>query len=157
MLKFIAPPPSSLSHKEFLHSKNVLHRNIRAHSVLVTKEFTAKLWGLHGVYMRKNQGAVQREDPSMKKWQAPELLAKRIPGQSSDMWAFHQHLSTHFIHQFHCWPVNSDLFLPLTGWLTPWSSLVLPAGPLVFYCLKWRHWVSSVVVKKICNIFLLFD
>lgn len=76
-------PP--LSHKEFLHSKNVLHGNIRARSVLVTKEFTAKLWGLHGVYMRKNQGAIQREDPSMKKWQAPELLARRIPGQSCDM------------------------------------------------------------------------
>lgn len=75
-----------LSHmKEFLHSKNILHGNIRAHSVLVTKEFTAKLWGLHGVFVRKNQGAIQREDPSMKKWQAPELLAKRIPGQSSDM------------------------------------------------------------------------
>lgn len=73
---------------EFLHSKNVLHGNIRAHSVLVTKEFTAKLWGLRGVYMRKNQGAIQREDPSMKKWQAPELLAKRIPGQSSDIWSF---------------------------------------------------------------------
>lgn len=72
----------------FLHSKNFLHGNIRARGVLVTKEFTAKLWGLHGVYMRNNKGASQREDPSMKKWQAPELLAKRIPGQSSDIWSF---------------------------------------------------------------------
>lgn len=75
-------PPS---HQEFLHSKNFLHGNIRARGVLVTKEFTAKLWGLHGVYTRNNKGTSQREDPSMKKWQAPELLAKRIPGQSSDM------------------------------------------------------------------------
>ncbi|XP_070691813.1 tyrosine-protein kinase STYK1b [Pempheris klunzingeri] len=73
---------------EFLHSKDLLHGNIRARSVLVTKEFTAKLWGLHGVYTRKNQGATQRDDPSMKKWRAPELLAKRPAGQSSDIWSF---------------------------------------------------------------------
>ncbi|XP_035528539.1 tyrosine-protein kinase STYK1b [Morone saxatilis] len=73
---------------EFLHSKDLLHGNIRARSVLVTKEFTAKLWGLHGVYTRKNQGATQKDDPSMKKWQAPELLAKRPAGQSSDIWSF---------------------------------------------------------------------
>lgn len=73
---------------EFLHSKDLLHGNIRARSVLVTKECTAKLWGLHGVYTRKTQGATQRDDPSMKKWQAPELLAKRPAGQSSDIWSF---------------------------------------------------------------------
>lgn len=73
---------------EFLHSKDLLHGNIRARSVLVSKEFTAKLWGLHGVYTRKNQGATQRDDPSMKKWQAPELLARRPASQSSDTWSF---------------------------------------------------------------------
>lgn len=72
--------------QEFLHSKDLLHGNICARSVLVTKDFTAKLWGLHGVYTRKNQGATQKDDPSKKKWQAPELLAKRPAGQSSDMW-----------------------------------------------------------------------
>lgn len=72
--------------QEFLHSKDLLHGNIRARSVLVTREYTAKLWGLHGVFTRKNQGATQRDDPSVKKWQAPELLAKRPTGQSSDMW-----------------------------------------------------------------------
>lgn len=78
-------PLSCRPDQEFLHSKDLLHGNIRAHSVLITKEFTAKLWGLHGVYTRKNQGATQRDDPSMKKWQAPELLAKRPAGQSSDV------------------------------------------------------------------------
>ncbi|XP_076593672.1 tyrosine-protein kinase STYK1b [Chaetodon auriga] len=73
---------------EFLHSKDLIHGNIRARNVLVTKEFTAKLWGLHGVYTRKNQGATQKDDPSMKKWQAPELLAKRPASQSSDVWSF---------------------------------------------------------------------
>uniref|UniRef100_A0A3B4U8T4 Serine/threonine/tyrosine kinase 1b n=1 Tax=Seriola dumerili TaxID=41447 RepID=A0A3B4U8T4_SERDU len=73
---------------EFLHSKDLVHGNLRAHSVLVSKEFTAKLWGLHGVYTRKNQGATQRDDPSMKKWQAPEVLAKRPASQSSDIWSF---------------------------------------------------------------------
>ncbi|GAA6220536.1 tyrosine-protein kinase STYK1-like [Lates japonicus] len=73
---------------EFLHSKDLLHGNIRARNVLVSKEFTAKLWGLHGVYTRKNQGATQRDDPSMKKWQAPEVLARKPPSQSSDIWSF---------------------------------------------------------------------
>ncbi|KAM7383312.1 hypothetical protein PAMP_002976 [Pampus punctatissimus] len=72
----------------FLHSKDLLHGNIRARSVLVSREFTAKLWGLHGVYTRKNQVDSQRDDPSMKKWQAPELLAKRPASQSSDIWSF---------------------------------------------------------------------
>uniref|UniRef100_A0AAQ4RJN9 Protein kinase domain-containing protein n=1 Tax=Gasterosteus aculeatus aculeatus TaxID=481459 RepID=A0AAQ4RJN9_GASAC len=73
---------------DFLHNKDLLHGNIRARSVLVTKDSTAKLWGLHGVYTRKNQGATQKEDPSMKKWQAPELLVKRAASQSSDIWSF---------------------------------------------------------------------
>lgn len=73
---------------EFLHSKDLLHGNIRARSVLVSKEHTAKLWGLHGVYTRKSQGTTQKDDPSMKKWQAPEVLARRPPSQSSDIWSF---------------------------------------------------------------------
>ncbi|CAJ1062472.1 tyrosine-protein kinase STYK1b [Xyrichtys novacula] len=73
---------------EFLHSKDLLHGNIRARSVLVSREHTAKLWGLHGVYTRKNQGATQKDDPSMKKWQAPELLVRKPASQSSDIWSF---------------------------------------------------------------------
>ncbi|XP_035498102.1 tyrosine-protein kinase STYK1b [Scophthalmus maximus] len=73
---------------EFLHGKDLLHGNIRARSVLVSKGFTAKLWGLHGVYTRKNQGATWKEDLSMKKWQAPEVLTKRPVSQSSDVWSF---------------------------------------------------------------------
>ncbi|KAM9852177.1 tyrosine-protein kinase STYK1b [Aulostomus maculatus] len=73
---------------EFLHSKDLLHGNVRARSVLVSRQYTAKLWGLHGVYTRKNQGATQRDDPSMKKWQAPEILARRSASQKSDVWSF---------------------------------------------------------------------
>ncbi|XP_077454705.1 tyrosine-protein kinase STYK1b [Stigmatopora argus] len=72
----------------FLHSKDLLHGNLRARSVLVSKVHTAKLWGLHGVYMRTNQAASKKDDPSMKKWQAPEILAKRNVGPSSDVWSF---------------------------------------------------------------------
>lgn len=74
-----------LSLQMYLHSKDLLHGNIRARSVLVSKAHTAKLWGLHGVFTRKNQAATQKDDPSMKKWQAPEILAKRDVGPSSDM------------------------------------------------------------------------
>ncbi|XP_013868069.1 tyrosine-protein kinase STYK1b [Austrofundulus limnaeus] len=73
---------------EFLHSKDLLHGNIRARNVLVSKQLTAKLWGLHGVYTRKDQKATQKEDPSMKKWQAPEMLVKKPATQRSDVWSF---------------------------------------------------------------------
>lgn len=73
---------------EFLHSKELLHGNIRAHSVLVSKQLTAKVWGLHGVYTRTNKKASQRDDPSMKKWQAPELLVRKGATKSSDIWSF---------------------------------------------------------------------
>ncbi|XP_034030434.1 tyrosine-protein kinase STYK1-like isoform X2 [Thalassophryne amazonica] len=72
----------------YLHSKELQHGNIRAHSVLVSKACTAKLWGLYGVYTRKNQSATQKDDPSMKKWQAPEVLAKRPASHGSDIWSF---------------------------------------------------------------------
>ncbi|XP_026226382.1 tyrosine-protein kinase STYK1b [Anabas testudineus] len=73
---------------EFLHSKDLIHGNIRARSVLISKDFTAKLWGLHGVYTRKNKAATQKDDSSMKKWQAPEVLVKKTATQSSDVWSF---------------------------------------------------------------------
>ncbi|KAJ3598020.1 hypothetical protein NHX12_001534 [Muraenolepis orangiensis] len=73
---------------EYLHGKDLLHGNIRARSVLVSREYTAKLWGLEGVYTRKNQEANQKDDPGMKKWQAPELLARKPASQSSDVWSF---------------------------------------------------------------------
>ncbi|XP_077431678.1 tyrosine-protein kinase STYK1b [Vanacampus margaritifer] len=72
----------------YLHSKDLLHGNIRARSILVSEAHTAKLWGLHGVFTRKNQGATQKDEPSMKKWQAPEILARRTVGPSSDVWSF---------------------------------------------------------------------
>ncbi|KAJ8005161.1 hypothetical protein DPEC_G00143770 [Dallia pectoralis] len=73
---------------EFLHKRDLIHGNICAHSVLVSKELTAKLWGLGGVYTRKTQGAAQNEVTSLKKWQAPELLARRPASPSSDVWSF---------------------------------------------------------------------
>lgn len=80
----LRPPPSS-HRQEFLHSKGLLHGNVRARSVLVSGEFTAKLWGLHGVYARQSRGGTRRDDASVKKWQAPEILAQRPAGPSSDM------------------------------------------------------------------------
>eukprot|EP00063_Salmo_salar_P034832 XP_014009667.1 PREDICTED: tyrosine-protein kinase STYK1-like [Salmo salar] len=73
---------------EFLHNRDLLHGNVRAHSVLVSRELTAKLWGLGGVYTRNTQGATQTEVPGLKKWQAPELLARRPANHSSDVWSF---------------------------------------------------------------------
>ncbi|XP_036394112.1 tyrosine-protein kinase STYK1b [Megalops cyprinoides] len=72
---------------EYLHKKDLLHGNLGARSVLVSRELTAKLWGLGATYA-KSQGAPVRDDLIQKKWQAPELLARRAATDSSDVWSF---------------------------------------------------------------------
>uniref|UniRef100_A0A671MHY5 Tyrosine-protein kinase STYK1-like n=2 Tax=Sinocyclocheilus anshuiensis TaxID=1608454 RepID=A0A671MHY5_9TELE len=73
---------------DFLHSKDLLHCNIKAQSVLVSRICTAKLWGLGDLYARTSASANNSEDPGIKKWQAPELLAKRPATPKSDVWSF---------------------------------------------------------------------
>ncbi|XP_063041918.1 tyrosine-protein kinase STYK1 [Engraulis encrasicolus] len=75
---------------EYLHSKSCIHGNIGARSVLVGRDLTAKLWGLGPAYRRtcmpSSPGPL--EDMELKKWQAPEVLARRPATQSSDIWSF---------------------------------------------------------------------
>ncbi|XDV40471.1 hypothetical protein PO909_009554 [Leuciscus waleckii] len=73
---------------DFLHGKDLLHCNIKARSVLVSRICTAKLWGLDDLYARTLESANHSEDPGRKKWQAPELLAKRPATPKSDVWSF---------------------------------------------------------------------
>ncbi|XP_030640935.1 tyrosine-protein kinase STYK1b [Chanos chanos] len=73
---------------EYLHSKNLLHGNVKARSVLVSRMYTAKLWGFGTAYACQNQGAIRNDDPGKKKWQAPEILARRPASQKSDVWSF---------------------------------------------------------------------
>uniref|UniRef100_A0A3P8RU25 Serine/threonine/tyrosine kinase 1a n=2 Tax=Amphiprion percula TaxID=161767 RepID=A0A3P8RU25_AMPPE len=75
---------------EYLHTQRCIHGNIGARSVLVGGDLTAKLWGLGPVYRRRTQAGSpgELEDMEMRKWQAPEVLARRILSQSSDVWSF---------------------------------------------------------------------
>ncbi|XP_026858932.2 tyrosine-protein kinase STYK1b [Electrophorus electricus] len=73
---------------EYLHSKDIVHSNVKARSVLVSRMLTAKLWGLGGVYGRKTQTPSYRDDPGMRKWQAPEVLANKPASPRSDVWSF---------------------------------------------------------------------
>ncbi|XP_063055357.1 tyrosine-protein kinase STYK1b isoform X2 [Engraulis encrasicolus] len=75
---------------EYLHSKELVHGNVKARSVLVSRQFTAKLWGLGGVYARGagTTGGSNPDDPGKKKWQAPELLVRKPITQKSDVWSF---------------------------------------------------------------------
>ncbi|KAG5264442.1 hypothetical protein AALO_G00253830 [Alosa alosa] len=75
---------------EYLHSKNCIHGNIGARSVLVGRDLTAKLWGLGPAYRRMSQPTTpgSLENMELKKWQAPEALARRPVSQSSDIWSF---------------------------------------------------------------------
>ncbi|XP_076826681.1 tyrosine-protein kinase STYK1b [Brachyhypopomus gauderio] len=73
---------------EYLHSKDIVHGNMKARSVLVSRMFTAKLWGLGGVYCRRTQAPGYHDDPGMRKWQAPEVLANRPSSPRSDVWSF---------------------------------------------------------------------
>ncbi|XP_064166174.1 tyrosine-protein kinase STYK1b [Anguilla rostrata] len=73
---------------DYLHKRDILHGNVGARSVLVSRELTAKLWGLGNAYARKTQEAPVVEGPWQKKWQAPEVLARREATQGSDVWSF---------------------------------------------------------------------
>ncbi|XP_048058050.1 tyrosine-protein kinase STYK1 isoform X2 [Megalobrama amblycephala] len=75
---------------EYLHSKNCIHGNVRARSVLVGRDLSVKLWGLGPAYHRQmSAGSIRDvEDIEMRKWQAPEVLGRQPLQQSSDIWSF---------------------------------------------------------------------
>ncbi|XP_071356874.1 tyrosine-protein kinase STYK1 [Trachinotus anak] len=75
---------------EYLHSQSCIHGNVGARSVLVGRDLTAKLWGLGSTYRRRTQPGSpgEVEDMELRKWQAPEVLARRVISQSSDVWSF---------------------------------------------------------------------
>ncbi|KAM7384809.1 hypothetical protein PAMA_011930 [Pampus argenteus] len=75
---------------EYLHSQRCIHGNVGAHSVLVGGDLTAKLWGLGSTYRRRTQpdSPGEVEDMELRKWQAPEVLARSVYEQSSDVWSF---------------------------------------------------------------------
>uniref|UniRef100_A0A671SA31 Serine/threonine/tyrosine kinase 1a n=1 Tax=Sinocyclocheilus anshuiensis TaxID=1608454 RepID=A0A671SA31_9TELE len=75
---------------EYLHSKNYIHGNVKARSVLVGWDLSVKLWGLGPAYRRKTSaGSIEYVgDMEMRKWQAPEALARQPLQQSSDIWSF---------------------------------------------------------------------
>uniref|UniRef100_A0A8C1YH39 Serine/threonine/tyrosine kinase 1a n=1 Tax=Cyprinus carpio TaxID=7962 RepID=A0A8C1YH39_CYPCA len=79
-----------LKSQEYLHSKNYIHGNVKARSVLVGRDLSVKLWGLGLAYRRKTSTASVEyvEDMEMRKWQAPEALAQQPLQQSSDIWSF---------------------------------------------------------------------
>uniref|UniRef100_A0A3Q3IUJ2 Protein kinase domain-containing protein n=1 Tax=Monopterus albus TaxID=43700 RepID=A0A3Q3IUJ2_MONAL len=69
---------------EYLHTQSCIHGAVGACNVLIDGNFTAKLWGLGSAYHRKRQeGSVgELHDMEMRKWQAPEVLARRSISQS---------------------------------------------------------------------------
>ncbi|XDV34109.1 hypothetical protein PO909_004312 [Leuciscus waleckii] len=75
---------------EYLHSKNYIHGNVRARSVLVGRDLSVKLWGLGPAYRRQMSGGSIKdvEDMEMRKWQAPEVLGQQPLQQNSDIWSF---------------------------------------------------------------------
>ncbi|XP_048882549.1 tyrosine-protein kinase STYK1b isoform X1 [Brienomyrus brachyistius] len=75
---------SALDH---LHKKGVVHGNLGARSVLVGRDMTVKLWGLGTAY-KKTQGIPPPNTNGIKKWQAPEVLARRSASTHSDIWSF---------------------------------------------------------------------
>ncbi|XP_017574071.1 tyrosine-protein kinase STYK1 isoform X1 [Pygocentrus nattereri] len=73
---------------EYLHSKNCIHGNIGARSVLVGQDLSVKLWGFGPAYHRRTEESSAGKEMEMRKWQAPEVLARRPFSYSSDIWSF---------------------------------------------------------------------
>ncbi|XP_061616031.1 tyrosine-protein kinase STYK1-like [Phyllopteryx taeniolatus] len=73
---------------EYLHSRQCVHCNVGARSVLVGADLTTKLWGLGAAYRRQTRAANAADATELKKWQAPEVLARRDFSPSSDVWSF---------------------------------------------------------------------
>lgn len=81
--------------KEYLHTQRCIHGNVGARSVLVGGDLTAKLWGLGSAYRRRTQphSPGEVEDMELKKWQAPEVLSRRMISQSSDVWVHYSRVT----------------------------------------------------------------
>ncbi|KAK7899280.1 hypothetical protein WMY93_020133 [Mugilogobius chulae] len=77
---------------DYLHSQQCVHGNIGARSVLVGRDLTVKLWGLGSAYRRSQNAAAGTmssiESMELKKWQAPEVLARNGVTKNSDVWSF---------------------------------------------------------------------
>lgn len=75
---------------EYLHSKKCIHGNVGARSVLVGRDLSVKLWGLGPAFrMSTETGTAEEvEEMELRKWQAPEVLARRPGSYSSDIWSF---------------------------------------------------------------------
>lgn len=76
--------------KEYLHSQECIHGNVGARSILVSGDLTAKLWGLGSVYRRRTQviSPGSTESIQLRKWQAPEVLSKKVFSHSSDVYVY---------------------------------------------------------------------
>lgn len=75
---------------DYLHTQSVSHRNVGARSVLVGGDMTVKLWGLGSAYRGRPQihSTGTLEVIELRKWQAPEVLARTGANTSSDIWSF---------------------------------------------------------------------
>ncbi|XP_077404030.1 tyrosine-protein kinase STYK1-like [Vanacampus margaritifer] len=71
----------------YLHSRGCVHGNVCARSVLVGADLTAKLWGLGAAHRRQTSPGTA-DGAELKKWQAPEVLARRDFSPSADVWSF---------------------------------------------------------------------
>ncbi|XP_061676481.1 tyrosine-protein kinase STYK1-like isoform X2 [Syngnathoides biaculeatus] len=71
----------------YLHSRSCVHGDVGARNVLVGGDLTAKLWGLGAAYRRRTRAGADGA-AELKKWQAPEVLARRDFSPSSDVWSF---------------------------------------------------------------------
>uniref|UniRef100_A0A3B4AP29 Protein kinase domain-containing protein n=1 Tax=Periophthalmus magnuspinnatus TaxID=409849 RepID=A0A3B4AP29_9GOBI len=73
---------------DYLHSQQCVHGNVAARSVLVGRDLTVKLWGLGSAYRRSERGAGEAEEAmELRKWQAPEVLARNGVTKNSDVWS----------------------------------------------------------------------
>lgn len=82
----------------YLSKKKIIHRDLSARNILITKNFTAKISGFKksiflgenaNIFLDKQQPLVLRNNPFYNvKWMAPESLKDSIYSTKTDIWSF---------------------------------------------------------------------
>ena len=70
-----------------IHSKNIIHRNIRPSTILLDSKFNLKITYFKNAYLLKSENDLCKEEIEPKNYMAPEIWKKEQYNTKSDIWS----------------------------------------------------------------------